>query len=264
MECPLCNRPTRVLESRRAAGGDATRRRRECSACGHRFTTFERREPEPSYVASATASASASTAAKLRAALLRSTHKRQVERGQTSRRWSTGSSLAIETAGGELAASGSASSVSRDWPSSTAAPICSSSGPCPEARRTRILRSRRRPVPSGPSGRVHRYPLKRAEVTESLGEEELEDVGNRRKHSKFAADGPDRRAPLHDPRGAPVRRGRVGDPRRGHRRPREPGLRAARGRVPARPGRRTRPTSSPRSTSAARSAPTSARTRSSR
>ena len=78
-------------------------------------------------------------------------------------------------------------------------------------------RDRFRPVGAR---RVHRYPLKRAECRGSLGEEESEDVGNRRKHRKSGADGADRRAPPHDPRSAPLRRGRVGASRRGHRRSR--------------------------------------------
>lgn len=44
MNCPSCqDSDSKVLETR-ATGGDATRRRRECRACGHRFTTMERIE----------------------------------------------------------------------------------------------------------------------------------------------------------------------------------------------------------------------------
>jgi len=50
MVCPGCQSPTRVLESRRAPNGGSVRRRRECSRCGHRFTTFERRELEPLHI----------------------------------------------------------------------------------------------------------------------------------------------------------------------------------------------------------------------
>jgi transcriptional repressor NrdR len=43
MMCPGCqHEETKVVDSRDA--GDCTRRRRECLACGHRFTTFERVE----------------------------------------------------------------------------------------------------------------------------------------------------------------------------------------------------------------------------
>lgn len=43
MRCPLCTTDdTRVVDSRSADEGRATRRRRACPRCGHRFTTFER------------------------------------------------------------------------------------------------------------------------------------------------------------------------------------------------------------------------------
>lgn len=43
MRCPACgDEQTRVVDSRTSA--DAIRRRRECLACGSRFTTFERVE----------------------------------------------------------------------------------------------------------------------------------------------------------------------------------------------------------------------------
>jgi transcriptional repressor NrdR len=45
MRCPNCNaEDTSVVDSREADEGLAIRRRRECPACGHRFTTFERAE----------------------------------------------------------------------------------------------------------------------------------------------------------------------------------------------------------------------------
>ncbi|MGH8870545.1 MAG: transcriptional regulator NrdR [Acidimicrobiia bacterium] len=47
MLCPVCGAPsTRVIDSRPAEGGQAIRRRRECESCGHRFTTYERLEPQ--------------------------------------------------------------------------------------------------------------------------------------------------------------------------------------------------------------------------
>ena len=43
MRCPWCGRPdTKVVDSRPAEEGASVRRRRECTACGRRFTTFER------------------------------------------------------------------------------------------------------------------------------------------------------------------------------------------------------------------------------
>ena len=45
MRCPSCGRlEDRVVDSREAQDGQATRRRRECLACGRRFTTYERVE----------------------------------------------------------------------------------------------------------------------------------------------------------------------------------------------------------------------------
>ena len=45
MRCNHCQKTdTKVIESRDVSEGDAIRRRRECIACQHRFTTYERIE----------------------------------------------------------------------------------------------------------------------------------------------------------------------------------------------------------------------------
>jgi transcriptional repressor NrdR len=45
MKCPYCgNAKTKVIDSRPAEDDTAIRRRRSCTGCGSRFTTFERRE----------------------------------------------------------------------------------------------------------------------------------------------------------------------------------------------------------------------------
>lgn len=45
MRCPFCQaRDSRVVDSRELGTGESIRRRRECSACGRRFTTYERVE----------------------------------------------------------------------------------------------------------------------------------------------------------------------------------------------------------------------------
>lgn len=45
MRCPWCQADNdHVVDSRPADGGGSIRRRRECAACGRRFTTFERIE----------------------------------------------------------------------------------------------------------------------------------------------------------------------------------------------------------------------------
>ncbi len=47
MYCPFCNTPdTRVIDSRLADDGARVRRRRECTQCQERFTTFEAPELE--------------------------------------------------------------------------------------------------------------------------------------------------------------------------------------------------------------------------
>ena len=50
MKCPFCSHPeTQVVETRVAEDGDFIRRRRQCSACDKRFTTYER--PDVSFPA---------------------------------------------------------------------------------------------------------------------------------------------------------------------------------------------------------------------
>jgi len=45
MYCPFCRaQDTKVIDSRLASEGAQVRRRRECLACGERFTTFESAE----------------------------------------------------------------------------------------------------------------------------------------------------------------------------------------------------------------------------
>jgi transcriptional repressor NrdR len=45
MRCPFCQaRDSRVVDSRELGSGESIRRRRECVACGRRFTTYERVE----------------------------------------------------------------------------------------------------------------------------------------------------------------------------------------------------------------------------
>ncbi len=48
MNCPYCNSPdSRVVDSRETESKEAIRRRRECTACGQRFTTYEKIEEIP-------------------------------------------------------------------------------------------------------------------------------------------------------------------------------------------------------------------------
>ena len=51
MRCPFCGSPEdRVVDSRASREGRAVRRRRECLACGQRFTTYEYIESIPRQV----------------------------------------------------------------------------------------------------------------------------------------------------------------------------------------------------------------------
>ena len=51
MKCPICNhQDSRVLDSRPIEDGVSIKRRRECPACGKRFTTYEVVDTVPIYV----------------------------------------------------------------------------------------------------------------------------------------------------------------------------------------------------------------------
>ena len=48
MRCPKCGcEESKVVDSRPSESNDAIRRRRECTRCGFRFTTYERCEETP-------------------------------------------------------------------------------------------------------------------------------------------------------------------------------------------------------------------------
>jgi transcriptional repressor NrdR len=79
MNCPACGAETQVLETRSTEGGAAVRRRRACKECGRRFTSFERREPEPAWVIKRSGERQLFDRAKLRSALIRASHKRDVD-----------------------------------------------------------------------------------------------------------------------------------------------------------------------------------------
>ncbi len=79
MNCPRCEFPTSILETRKAEGGAALRRRRECSSCGHRFTTYERAVPEVLEVVKRDGHVQPFDRDKLLGALIRASHKRDVD-----------------------------------------------------------------------------------------------------------------------------------------------------------------------------------------
>lgn len=75
MICPLCDKRSRVVESRPAEEGAAVRRRRECESCGHRFTTFERSAPSLAIVRKRDGRRQEFDPAKVRDGLERAAHK---------------------------------------------------------------------------------------------------------------------------------------------------------------------------------------------
>lgn len=51
MRCPYCRKDSdKVIDSRAANEGEVIRRRRECTACSKRFTTYERVEEIPLFI----------------------------------------------------------------------------------------------------------------------------------------------------------------------------------------------------------------------
>ena len=82
MNCPSCGQASHVVETRSADGGTALRRRRECTSCGERFTTYERSEPGALFVRKRDGERERFDPDKLRAALMRAAHKRPVRTDQ--------------------------------------------------------------------------------------------------------------------------------------------------------------------------------------
>ncbi len=79
MRCPFCDaHDTRVVDSRLGNGGDSVRRRRECNACGERFTTHETAELTLPRVLKHDARREPFDENKLRSGILRALEKRPV------------------------------------------------------------------------------------------------------------------------------------------------------------------------------------------
>jgi transcriptional repressor NrdR len=79
MRCPRCAEPsTRVIDSRDLENGSSIRRRRECEACAHRFTTYERPEGARLIVVKRDGSRQEFERAKLLAGLMKACEKRPV------------------------------------------------------------------------------------------------------------------------------------------------------------------------------------------
>jgi transcriptional repressor NrdR len=83
VHCPYCsNAATRVVDSRLTEPGDSVRRRRECEACGERFTTYERAEETPVTVVKRDGRRERFDRQKLLRGLVRAANKRPVSDAQ--------------------------------------------------------------------------------------------------------------------------------------------------------------------------------------
>jgi transcriptional repressor NrdR len=79
MKCPFCeNIEDKVLESREIDEGKAIRRRRECSSCRGRFTSYERVEEKPLLVIKRDGRREQFSRDKLAAGILKACEKRPI------------------------------------------------------------------------------------------------------------------------------------------------------------------------------------------
>ena len=79
MHCPFCGgRDTKVVDSRLSTEGDSVRRRRECVACGERYTTYETAELSLPRVVKGDGRREPFDLANLRAGMMRALEKRPV------------------------------------------------------------------------------------------------------------------------------------------------------------------------------------------
>ena len=77
MKCPFCSADdTKVIDSRPAE--NSIRRRRQCEACGKRFTTYEKVETIPLMIVKKSDVREPYDRAKLEGGVLRACHKRPV------------------------------------------------------------------------------------------------------------------------------------------------------------------------------------------
>lgn len=79
MQCPICSHPkSMVVDSRPASDGSSIRRRRECEACGRRFTTYETIESLPLIVIKKDRTRESFDRNKILNSIIRACDKRQV------------------------------------------------------------------------------------------------------------------------------------------------------------------------------------------
>ncbi|MBM3793729.1 MAG: transcriptional repressor NrdR [Acidobacteria bacterium] len=83
MTCPFCNhREDKVIDSRESKEADVVRRRRECLACGRRFTTYERIDEIPYMVIKKSGRREKFERQKVLNGLLRACEKRPISVGK--------------------------------------------------------------------------------------------------------------------------------------------------------------------------------------
>lgn len=86
MKCPFCDHPdTKVIDSRPTVDGKAIRRRRECEACGKRFTTYEKLENSILMVIKRDGSREAFDRDKILTGIVKACEKRQVSMDEIER-----------------------------------------------------------------------------------------------------------------------------------------------------------------------------------
>ena len=79
MKCPFCgSADTQVIDSRVSEAGDSIRRRRKCTACQKRFTTYETVELRLPQVVKTNGDRAEFDTARLRVGFARALHKRPV------------------------------------------------------------------------------------------------------------------------------------------------------------------------------------------
>ncbi|MDA8383985.1 MAG: transcriptional regulator NrdR, partial [Betaproteobacteria bacterium] len=79
MKCPFCGAiDTQVVDSRVSEEGDSVRRRRRCTACSKRFTTYETAELRMPQIVKHNGSREEFEREKVRVSFLRALHKRPV------------------------------------------------------------------------------------------------------------------------------------------------------------------------------------------
>ena len=83
MKCPFCGKEnTKVIDSRPAEDNSSIRRRRQCDACGRRFTTYEKVENIPLIVIKKDENREPYDRDKIQGGIIRSCHKRPVSANQ--------------------------------------------------------------------------------------------------------------------------------------------------------------------------------------